>query len=131
MTILLVDDHADFRAGFRKVLGKLPFVGEILEAGDGAAAIRLAKEHSPDVIFMDISMPGVNGIEATRAIHQDQSEIKIIMLTVHAKSSLVNESFRAGASGFLSKKSANQELTAVMERIMSNERYISGEVSES
>ena len=129
--ILVVDDQAGFRSGFRQVLEGQPFAGEIMEAGDGTAAVRMAEEHSPDLIFMDISMPGLNGFEASRQIHRRSPGIKIVFVTVHAKKTFVETAFQAGASGYLVKKNVSRELPAAMERIMRDERYVSEGLSES
>ncbi|HQH70592.1 MAG TPA: response regulator transcription factor [bacterium] len=123
--ILIVDDHAMFRARLRSMLDNLPIAGRILEAEDGENAVRLAKEQAPDLIFMDIAMAGMNGIEATRRILRESPTAKVIMVTVHAKNSFVEESLAAGASGYLIKKHIHEELAPAIEKVLKNEMFIS------
>ncbi|MFH1740842.1 MAG: response regulator transcription factor [bacterium] len=128
--ILIADDSATFRSSFVRILKNLPFAGEVVEAKDGESAIQSARQHLPDLIFMDITMPGLSGIEATRRILGEFPETKIVMVTVHANRALLKESLEAGASGYLIKKDIYMELAPAVEKIMNNEQFISEEIRD-
>ena len=123
--VLLVDDHAMVRAGLRSVLelrGDLPVIAE---AADGRTAMRLARELSPQVVLMDISMPGVNGIEATRRIAADNPDVRVIVMSMHADRHSVAEALGAGASGYVLKNTAARELGAAIDAAIARRVYIS------
>ncbi len=128
MKILLVDDHAPFREVFRKILQTSVLVEEILEAENGDTAIVMTRDHQPDLIFMDLAMPK-DGLSATKTIHQGWPDIKIVILTVHAKKSFVEKAIEFGASGYLIKKSVKQELIEAFNSIKKGELYISRELN--
>ena len=87
--ILLADDHALVRAGFRALLADVPGIQVVAEAGDGREALRLAQEHQPDVVLMDIAMPGLNGLEATARIGEECPYVRVIILSMHANEEYV------------------------------------------
>ena len=95
------------------------------EAENGKEAIRLADELKPEVIIMDVSMPGLNGIEATRAIRKAQPDVKIVLLTLHESAELLRSAFRAGARGYLLKTDAEQELVKALTVVVGEGSYIS------
>src|SRR5207244_2608725 len=101
--ILIADDHEMVRAGLCSMLKSEPGLEIVGEAADGRAAVDMARKLVPDVIFCDITMPLLNGIEATRQIREFSPDIKVIMLSVHADHIMVTEALRAGANGFLLK----------------------------
>src|SRR5438874_5323699 len=109
ITILIADDHQLMRAGLRALLEQRPEVKIVAEAGDGRAAVRLAQQLSPDVVVMDINMPDLNGVEATRQICADGKGPKVIALTGYAPSTFTVEMLNAGASAYLLKTSAAAE----------------------
>jgi DNA-binding NarL/FixJ family response regulator len=111
--VLLVDDQRLVRSGFRMILGSEPGVAVVGEAGDGAEAVAAARELAPDVVLMDIRMPGMDGLEATRRI-VDGSEAapRVLVLTTFALDEYVYEALRAGASGFLLKDAPEEQLLA-------------------
>ena len=112
--ILLADDHAVLRAGLRALLsaqGDLEVVGE---ASDGAEAIRLTQTLRPDVVVMDIGMPGVSGIDATARIKRDHPEAKVLILSMHDDRGYLRQVLRAGASGYVLKKAVDTELLAAI-----------------
>jgi two-component system response regulator NreC len=126
--ILIVDDHAFIRRGIQTILNPFPQWKLCGEAENGKDAIRMASELEPEVIIMDVSMPELNGIEATRAIHKAQPGIKIILLTLHESAELLRTAFRAGARGYLLKTDAEQELVKALTIVIGEGAYISPKV---
>jgi DNA-binding NarL/FixJ family response regulator len=123
--VLLVEDQALPRAGIRALLdasGELEVVGE---AGNGREAVRLAKKLNPDVVLMDVAMPDMNGIEASRQIHEAQPHIRILMLSMHVNRQYLFESLRAGAAGFVPKDTAFTELLSAIQTVVSSGTYLS------
>jgi two-component system, NarL family, invasion response regulator UvrY len=115
-TIMLVDDHAVVREGYRSVLEKQPGLRVVAEAADGAEAYRLFKEAQPDLVIMDLAMPGIGGIEAIRRIRQWDRDARILVFTMHQNAALAVQAIRAGAKGYVTKTSPPEALVrAVME----------------
>jgi len=115
-TILLVDDHAVVREGYRAMLQKQAGLRVVAEASDGAEAYRLFKETAPDLVIMDLSMPGIGGIEAVRRIRQWDKRAKILVFTMHQNAAFAIQAIRAGASGYVTKTSPPETLVhAVMD----------------
>lgn len=127
--ILLVDDQPLLRMGFRMVLDAETDLTVVGEAGDGAEAIRLAQNLAPDVILMDVRMPGVDGIEATRRITEVQSASRIIILTTFDLDEYAFGGLRAGASGFLLKNAEPSELVAAIRTVAGGEASVSPRVT--
>jgi DNA-binding NarL/FixJ family response regulator len=123
--VLIVDDHAFIRRGVQTILHPFPEWELCGEADNGNDAIRMAEELKPEVIIMDLSMPGLNGIEATRAIRKTQPAVKIVLLTLHESAELVRSAFRAGARGYLLKTDAEQELVKALTVVTGQGTYIS------
>ncbi len=123
--VLIVDDHAFIRRGVQTILHSYPEWEFCGEAENGKEAIRLADELKPEVIIMDVSMPGLNGIEATRAIRKAQPDVKIVLLTLHESAELLRSAFRAGARGYLLKTDAEQELVKALTVVVGEGSYIS------
>lgn len=123
--VLVVDDHAFIRRGVQSILHAFPQWELCGEADNGTDAIRLSDSLKPEVIIMDISMPGLNGIEATRAIHKNHPETKVILLTLHNNDEMVRTAFRAGASGYLLKGDAEKELVRALEQVVHDGSYVS------
>jgi DNA-binding NarL/FixJ family response regulator len=109
VTVLLADDHQIVRAGLKELLAKKPWIRVVAEAGNGVMTLRLAREHRPDVVIMDISMPDMNGIEATRNIVAEEPATKVIALSMHSDKRFVANMLGAGASGYLLKNYATEE----------------------
>jgi DNA-binding NarL/FixJ family response regulator len=126
--VLIVDDHAFIRRGIQSILNSSSGWEFCGEAENGIAAIRMAAELKPDVIIMDVSMPGLNGLEATRVIHEARPHIKILLLTLHQSVEILRSAFRAGAQGYLLKSEAEQELLRALGIIMGEQIYISPKV---
>jgi DNA-binding NarL/FixJ family response regulator len=123
--VLIVDDHAFVRRGVRAILQSVPEWEMCGEADNGKDAIRLAGELNPEVIVMDVSMPGLNGIEATRAICRDNPDAKVVLLTLHESDELLRNGFQAGARGYLVKSDAEEELVRALRVVMGSGSYIS------
>jgi DNA-binding NarL/FixJ family response regulator len=127
--VILADDHTLVRAGIRALLEKLPAVKVIGEAGDGRAVLDLVKAQPPDVVVMDIAMPGLNGLEATERMTRDFPDVRVIILTMHDNEEYVLRALKAGAAGYLLKKSATAELATALTQVMRGQIYLSQEIS--
>jgi DNA-binding NarL/FixJ family response regulator len=127
--VVLADDHPIVRAGIREALKEIPGVDVIAEASDGREAIELVKSLQPDVVFMDISMPGLNGLEAAERILKAFPQIRIIILSRHDSEEYYWRALQVGASGYLLKKAAIAELKAAVQRVTGGEIYLSREIS--
>jgi two-component system response regulator NreC len=127
--VLVADDHQILREGLVTLLGKagMTVVGE---AADGRTVVRLARELKPQVVIMDIAMPELNGIEATRQIVSEVPGVKIIALSMHADRHFVRGMLQAGASGYLLKHCASQELVQAIRAVQNNQVYLSPGITE-
>lgn len=123
--VLIVDDHKIVRDGLRILIDKQNDMKVVAEAEDGQVAIKLAKKLLPDIVIMDITMPGMNGIDATRRIISENPAIKIIALSMHSDKRFVTGMLDAGASGYLLKDCAFNELAGAIRRVSANHLYIS------
>jgi DNA-binding NarL/FixJ family response regulator len=119
--VLIVDDHPLFRDGMRGLLGSLPNTEVVGEASSGEKAVQLAKELQPDVILMDIKMPGINGIEATREILHANPRIGVLVVTMFEDNDSVFAAMRAGAKGYLLKDSSGEEVVHAIRAVASGE----------
>lgn len=126
--VLIVDDHAFIRRGVQSILQTFPEWEMCGEASTGTDAIRLAGELKPDVILMDVTMPGMNGIDATRIIRRTHPYIKVVLLTLHESSEILRNGFRAGASGYLLKADAEQEMMRALRVVIRDGSYISPKI---
>jgi DNA-binding NarL/FixJ family response regulator len=124
LRILLVDDHETVRYGLKLLIDGETDMKVVAEAGDGEAAVRQALEVKPDVVVLDISMPGMNGLAATRALKRAQSEATIITLTRHGDDAYVQELLRAGVSGYVLKRSAPTELLQAIRSVAAGGQYL-------
>lgn len=127
--IILVDDHRILREGIKNILEDTSDIQVVAEADNGRDAVRLARELHPDIVIMDIAMPDLNGIEATKMITRDTPGIRIIALSMHSDKHYINGIFQAGASGYLLKHSAAKELIEAIRMIYANHTYLSKEIS--
>jgi DNA-binding NarL/FixJ family response regulator len=127
--VVLADDHPIVRAGIRDALREVPQVEVVGEATDGRDAITLVKSLQPDVVFMDISMPGLNGLEATERIIKTQPGVRVIILSRHDSEEYYWRALRVGASGYLLKGSLISEIKAAVLRVAGGEIYLSREIS--
>ncbi len=127
--ILLADDHKITREGLRSLLDKQPDMEVLAEAQEGRTAVRLARELLPDVVIMDVSMPDLNGIEATRQIIDRVPKVKVIALSMHSDALFVTEMLKSGASGYLLKDCAFEELTRAIHAVVADKTYLSPSIS--
>jgi DNA-binding NarL/FixJ family response regulator len=130
VNIIIADDHSIFREGLKKVLKKIPFVGKITEAVNGKEALAFAEKGHYHVVLMDIEMPEMNGVEATRFIHDKFPHVKIIALTMYANQKYITELYDAGVSGYILKNTTMEELSKAIKLVSDNEQYYCKEVSD-
>ncbi|MBI3194036.1 MAG: response regulator transcription factor [Ignavibacteriae bacterium] len=130
INILLADDHAMMRDGLKSILENDLHMHVIAQAENGRNAVAMALLHKPDVIVMDITMPDLNGIEATRQILAEQPASKIIALSMHTEKHFITDMLEAGASAYILKQNAADELEHALNAILSNRIYISPRISD-
>ncbi len=127
--VLLVEDHEIVRSGLRALMENESAFTILDDVGDGETALKAARTQHPDVIVMDISMPKMNGIEATRRITSEMPDCKVLCLSMHREKRMIGAMLKAGASGYLVKSCAAQELNAAIHVVASGENYISPSVA--
>ena len=127
--ILLADDHRITRQGLRSLLEKEPDMEVVAEAEEGRTAVRLVRELLPDVVVMDVSMPDLNGMEATHQIVAEHPNVKVIALSIHSDNLFVSEMLKSGASGYLLKDCAFEELARAIHVVVDGKTYLSPAVS--
>jgi DNA-binding NarL/FixJ family response regulator len=128
--ILLCDDHLLIRASLKSLIGEFPGIEVVGEAGDGREALDHVAKLGPNVVIMDIAMPGLNGLEATRRLVKDYPQVHVVMLSMHADESHVLQALRAGASGYVLKGSAPRELEMAIEAVARGEIFLSPAISK-
>jgi two-component system response regulator NreC len=126
---MLVDDHQIIRQGLRSLINRQQTMEVVAEAEDGRQAVRLAVEHSPDVIVMDVTMPNLNGIEATRQILRGNPNARVIALSMHADEEFVSRMLEAGARGYMLKDCAFEELVGAIQTVLTNGRFLSARLA--
>ena len=129
--ILLADDHSVVRQGFARILESEPDLEVAGEASSGRAAVELADSIKPDVVVMDVTMPELNGIEATRRICKSHPRVRVLALSMHKDQVYVREILRAGAAGYLLKDAPDYELVAAVRAVSQGQGYLSPGVSEA
>ena len=130
MRVLLADDHTLLREGLRRSLEDAG-VEVVGEAGDGEQAVQLAGELRPDVVLMDVSMPRLGGVEATRAVRSQFPEVEVLILTMHADASVVTDAVRAGAAGYLVKDCTTDDIVGMLEAVAKGEASLSPDLASS
>lgn len=123
--VVIADDHAVLREGLRSLLEAAEDVSVVATVGDGDAAVQVVRDQMPDVLIMDISMPGLNGLDAAREIAWRSPSTRLIMLTMHATAGHVRHALEAGAAGYLLKEQAGAEVIDAVRRVAAGERYMS------
>lgn len=128
--VLLVDDHALVRAGIRALIEMTPGLQVVAEAGDGYEALAAIDLHRPEVVLLDITMPGVSGFEVLREIAKRFSDVRVIMLTMHEAREYAIQALHAGAAGFIPKSAAAAELPRAIETVMAGKTYVSAQTPQ-
>lgn len=128
--IMIVDDHEFVRVGLRHILDEYVDFEVAAEASNGEMAIRLNRKCKPDVVLLDVELPGLSGFEITRRLKQGSPQLRIIALSEHTQSPFPEKLLDAGASGYLTKGCAAVELVRAVRRVVGGERYISAEIAQ-
>ncbi|MEW6291362.1 MAG: response regulator [Thermodesulfobacteriota bacterium] len=129
--IAIVDDHPIVREGLRRLLGDITEFAVVAEAANGIDALKMAEVHQPDVIIMDIAIPGLGGIEATSEILRCWPQIRVVILSVHSTCEHVYHALAAGARGYVLKESIGTELVDAIRAALCNKRYLSRKIDEN
>jgi two-component system, NarL family, invasion response regulator UvrY len=130
INVMLVDDHAVVRMGFKMLLESASDIKVVAEAESGEQGVKLYMEHHPDVVVMDITMPGIGGLEAIERIMAKESNAKILVLSAHEDSVHPKRVLNAGAMGYLTKRSAAEELIKAIRMVASGKRYLEASVAQ-
>ena len=128
--VLLADDHKLVRAGIRSLLEKLPDMEVVAEASDGRETIRLVELIEPQIVLMDLAMPEINGLDATRHLTRTFPDVRVLILSIYADEEHVYQALRAGAAGYLLKGAATEELELAIRSVARGETYLSPPVSK-
>jgi two-component system invasion response regulator UvrY len=130
ISVLLVDDHELVRTGVRRLLDDADGIQVINEASSGEEAIQMVRTHRPDVVLMDVNMPGIGGLEATRKLLQIDGKLKIIVVTIHVEEPFPTQLLKAGASGYLTKGCALSEIISAIHTVHAGKRFIGADVAQ-
>lgn len=130
INVLIVDDHALVRMGIRRLLDDLPDIAVVGEAENGERALDFIRTHKPDVVLLDMKMPGIDGWEVTRRLQKSHPEVKVIAVTALSTESLPSRVLQLGAMGYLTKESGSQDLSAAIRKVYQGERYLSAEIAQ-
>jgi DNA-binding NarL/FixJ family response regulator len=131
LSVLLVDDHPIFREGVRSLLGSQPGVEVVAEADDGAGAVEAARTQKPDIVVIDVSMPGMNGLDATLRITAEAPDAKVLCLSMHSDRRFVDAALRSGARGYLLKECAIEELVSAIHAVAAGQIYVSPRLADT
>ena len=124
ITCLIVDDHEVVREGLRLSLSRAPHIRVIGEASDGASAVELSMRRKPDVVIMDVRMPGMDGLEATKQLTAKMPEAKVLIFTAYSERSLLSRGLESGAKGYILKEAPHQTLVTAIERVAASDGYV-------
>ncbi len=128
--VLIVDDHALVRMGIRRLLDDLPDINVVAEAENGEMALVLVKTHAPDVVLLDMKMPGIDGWEVTRRLKKSNPNVKVIAVTGMSTEPLPSRVLQLGAMGYITKESGVEEMAAAIRKVFKGERYLSAEIAQ-
>ncbi len=128
--VLIVDDHALVRMGIRRLLDDLPDIEVVAEAENGETALALVKLHQPDVVLLDMKMPGIDGWEVTRRLKKTSPKVKVIAVTALSTEPLPSRVLQLGAMGYLTKESGPEEMAAAIRKVVKGEKYLSAEIAQ-
>jgi DNA-binding NarL/FixJ family response regulator len=128
--ILIADDHGVVAEGLKHLINAQPDMEVIATVADGREAVRVARESQPDVVLMDLSMPELNGADATRAILERDAKCRVIVLSMYAEREYVRRALKAGASGYVVKRSAAKEVVDAIRAVFAGQRYLSPKVAD-
>jgi two-component system NarL family response regulator len=129
--VMLADDHQMFRDALRSMLERVPRLEIVAETGDGLEVLRLARQTSPDIVCMDIGMPGLNGIDATRRLLKERPAVKVIALSAFSDQQYVLDMLKAGACGYVTKAEAGEELLRAIGAARRNRQYLCPDVASA
>lgn len=129
--VLLADDHSIVRAGLRRIVEESGDMQVVAEASDGQEALRLVHDLLPDVAVIDISMPGLDGLEVCSQLHSQHPELPILVLTMHEEGQYVVRAIQAGAMGYITKQSAPEQLVKAIRKVFKGSRYLTDEAAEA
>ncbi|MBT4163072.1 MAG: UvrY/SirA/GacA family response regulator transcription factor, partial [Gammaproteobacteria bacterium] len=128
--VIVVDDHQLVRIGTRRLLEDIPGFEIIADAGSGEEAVELVIRHKPDVVLMDIQMPGIGGLEATRRCLRAHPEVKVLAVTIYEDEPYPSKLLQVGASGYLTKRADVDEMVLAIKKVVGGQRYISAEIAQ-
>lgn len=128
--VVIADDHELVRTGIKRLLEDFDDIQVVAEACDGLSAINTCEEHNPDVILMDINMPGINGLEATRQLRRKHQNLKIIVVSMHNDEISTQRLLKAGSNGYLTKESSIGEIASAIRKVMNGEYVLSSELAQ-
>jgi len=128
--VLIVDDHALVRMGIRRLLEDLPDMDVVAEAENGEKALTMVKLHQPDVVLLDMKMPGIDGWEVTRRLKKSSPQVKVIAVTALSTEPLPTRVLQLGAMGYLTKESGLEEMAAAIRKVVKGEKYLSAEIAQ-
>jgi len=128
--VMLVDDHPIVRQGIKSILSREPDIEIVAEVSDGIEAVKLAKEKSPDIIIMDISLPNMNGLETSYQILKQNKYIKILILTMHENRVFIEKALSYGVKGYILKESAADEIVPAIRTVYDKKYYLGSKISE-
>ena len=126
----MVDDHELVRTGIHKILNEVKGLKVVGELNSGEAAIQFCRKHEPDVVLMDINMPGIGGLEATKKIVRYTPEVKVIVLTVHNEDPFPTKVMQIGAAGYLTKGAGSDEMVKAIRAVHSGQRYLTSAIAQ-
>lgn len=129
--VMIVDDHELVRTGISRILNDAPGISVVGEAASGEEAVTVVRQKSPDVLLMDVSMPGIGGLEATRKLVQYDANLKVIVVSVHSEEPFPSRMLEAGARGYLTKGCAVDEIVAAIKAVHSGERYLGADIAQT